>query len=529
MMSWLNTTFVIARSEATKQSRGIQLSAEGLLPPSLKLRRTYRRGAPRNDRGSPVEILKKLLLLNLCLFFLLITSKANAGGAIQTDLNGLPLLWDIQQGLLYHPENGALNGDPDRGTTYNQEVTLSLLNDAFQHWRGVGTDLLIQQDGFLPDKGLPDGVDQGNFSQFLGIGTEDCYPEILGGNPANCVSPIIFDEDGEIIDTLFGQCAKFSILGFAGFDDVDDGSGDPARRIVRRGQALFSGACLPSPEVKAGCGTCQRVLTDQEIRTIVTHEVGHMLGMDHSQVNPEAFAECNLNVGGCPPSVASAFPMMFPILVNGAQRSQLHRDDEAYFDRLYGRPQENFCSVSGTVFASDGVTEVRGVEVVARNIQPAQELSDALSFISGAEAPKLSPISRSQGNCSSQCGFYLITGLMPGETYQLCVQKINPQFTGGSSIEPVDPPFQAFSNDCPEGLTVTCECEAGTECPEMVGVNISTDADPSDIEIGVEEPELIGSGPNNSASGGCSLAKPRRISPWSLLREKLLAIFFLGL
>jgi hypothetical protein len=293
-------------------------------------------------------------------------------------------------------------------------------------------------------------------------------------------------------------------LGFAGYDDVEDGSGDPDRRIVRRGQALFSGACLAPEETQGGCGPCQRVLTDNEIRTIVTHEVGHLMGMDHSQVNPQAFTDCVQDPAGCPAAASQALPTMFPILVNGAQMLDLHRDDEAYFIHLYGDDASQGCTVSGTVFANDGTTPVRGVEVLAKNING--DLTDRVSFVSGAEAPRRNNFSKAQGNCSDNCGDYRITHLRDGASYQLCVQRISTQFTGGSSIEPVDPPFQAFTNDCPVGLTVSCDC-AGGPCPELPDVDIVTDTDPADVDLGDGEPGNI-SDMAADTGGGCSLAKP---------------------
>jgi hypothetical protein len=346
--------------------------------------------------------------------------------------------------------------------------------------------------------------------------TVGCYDSDPG---TECLTPIIFDEDGEILDSLFGECSKFSILGFAGPDDVEDGSGDPGLRILKRGQALFSGACLPDgggqTETKAGCGVCRRPLTGEEIRTIITHEVGHLLGMDHSQVNPDSFQLCT-GPEGCSQELAQDIPTMFPILVNRAAMLDLHRDDEAYFQRLYGSVADT-CSVKGTVFASDGATEVRGVEVVARNVDPALGKTDALAFVSGAESPRVNAIGKSQGNCQGRCGEYFITGLKDGASYQLCAQKILSPFTGGSSIEPVDPPFQAFTNVCPEGLTVSCTCTDGF-CQSFEGMMITTDANPAAVAQ-QEEPNQIQEGPTvDEASGGCALAKPRT-GTWNKLTE----------
>ncbi len=442
-----------------------------------------------------------------------------AGGAIQTDIEGYPLRWGLDRSLVFNVEHGALNNDPARGATYDVQASFQLLHDAFQEWVDDGTPLVVEQGDLLEDKGFPDGVDANNFKQFVEQGHEDCYADILGGDPEKCLSPIVFDQDGSILESLFGECAQFSILGFAGFDEIDDGSGDPLRRVVRRGRALFSGACLPTPVTREGCAPCQRTLSDAEIRMILTHEVGHLLGMDHSQVNPQVFESCIAEESGCTPDLVPGIPMMFPILVKGVERTTLHRDDSATFERLYGDPQARYCQVSGTVYASDAKTELRGVEVAVHNLDPELTMIDAISFVSGAEAPRVEAFNSTQGNCRADCGFYRITGLIPGQSYQLCVQRLNSQFTGGSSIEPLDPPFQKFSDECPVTATVHCECQAGQRCPEISGVNLITDANPDDVERPLElpeEPTMV----ETVASGGCSLLKPSLLTGlWLSLRN----------
>ncbi len=459
--------------------------------------------------------MKLFIRLSTVLVCLWVSPLAHASGAIKTDILGLPLQWDASETVVYNPDSGVLKSTNPLYDT--QAKTQDLLRDAFEAWSllpgiqlGVTQgDLLLVLDG----NGNPaNDQDVGPFSfeQFLGTGTEACYENFFGASGEPCWSPIIFDEDGEIIDSLFGKCARFSILGFAGFDDVDDGSGNPDRRIVRRSQALFSGACLNPPEMDSSCNPskpgispCERVLTDQEIRTIITHEVGHLMGMDHSQLNPEVFTQCSLEQNpGCPAGLSEGLPTMFPILVEGANMATLHRDDEVYFQRLYGDGSDQTCSVSGTVYASDGSTEVRGIEVVAINTEAGSDLTDRISFVSGAEAPKVNNFSRSQGNCKSDCGFYRFTGLSPAQTYRICVQKIDPEFTGGSSIEPVDPPFQLFTPTCPEKLVIPCECNDG-ECLEIKGLDIITDTDPNDVEQGLDDPSQIQDGVPES--GGCTL------------------------
>ncbi|HEX5035135.1 MAG TPA: hypothetical protein VFW62_11710, partial [bacterium] len=237
-------------------------------------------------------------------------------------------------------------------------------------------------------------------------------------------------------------------------------------------------------------------------------------GMDHSQVNPESFLSC-IRSGGCGSEVAQDIPTMFPILVEGSAMLDLHQDDIAYFQRLYGNPNQGFCSVTGQVLASDGQTGVRGVEVVARNIDTSLRSIDAMSFVSGAEAPRLTNTSKRQGNCKNGCGDFELTGLNPGQTYQICVQHILSQFSRGSSIEPLDPPFQGIEDVCPEGLTVTCSCPSGGSCPNISGVNILTEVDPGSLDDGSDQdPQMVDP---EGGSGGCSLTPQRASKVWSIL------------
>jgi len=436
----------------------------------------------------------------LCATFLL-PGFAHAGGAIKTNILGLPLHWENT--ITFNPDKGAL-----KDGVYSHEQSVQIIQDAFNTWMnalGSSAEINIVQGVSLPEDGSD--INQDNYQDLIGGGTDACYDDDPG---TQCLSPVVFDEDGEILDSLFGQCSKFSILGFAGFDDIDDGSGDPTHLIVRRGQALFSGACLPdadgNTEVKPGCGTCKRALSDQEIRTIITHEMGHLLGMDHSQVNPDSFALCG-GIEGCPTNVAQDIPTMFPILVNQAEMLDLHRDDISYFQRMYG-DTSGHCSITGRVLASDGATEVRGVEVVARNLAPGMENSDAISFISGAEAPRVNSFGKGQGNCREHCGDFNITGLNRGESYQLCVQSILGQFTGGSSIEPVDPPFQGVATQCFKDSIVFCAC-AGGACETFTGKDLVTDISAA-LVADQEQPSQIQEDAGiDNASGGCSLAKPK--------------------
>jgi len=435
--------------------------------------------------------------LLIFLFTLCAASWAGAAGSIKTDINGHPLYWEGP--IVFNPEHGEL-----KAQVYGHEASVQMVEEAFATWLSIpGVTLSAIRGGELNDGG---DVNAGNFAEYLDSSAASCYD----GNPDTpCTTPVVFDEDGEIIDAIYGECARFNILAFAGFQDNTDAAGRPEDAVLRRGQALFSGACIEPLVQKSGCGPCVRTLGDQEIRTIMIHEIGHLMGMDHAQVNPESYRTCGSAV--CPREVSEDLPTMFPILLEGAEMGTLHEDDIQYFTRLYGSDAalESTCSVSGTVYQQDGVTELRGVEVVARNADPSLEKTDALAFVSGAQAP------RQNGQCKGDCGQYLITGLAPGETYKLCAQKIDSHFVGGSGMEPLDTPLQGFADGCIPEISLACVCDA-SGCSQFENQNIVTNHD-----------NLSGSSnlaqDFSSASGGCSLAKPS-VGAWPSLQRVAIRI-----
>lgn len=439
------------------------------------------------------------LLLVLCLGVFAWPSPAQAGGAHQTTIDGLAYRWE--KPLVYNVDRGDLKpGDPD----FSSERVRQIIAEAFATWTDalVGGSLHVSEGETLPlaADGLGDDVNIGNYTVYLGS--------------SKAVNPIVLDADGEVLDAVFGECAKFNTLAFAGFEKVDEGAA-----TIEKGRAVFSGACIPdaagNTATKAGCGPCALTLDETRVRRMITHEIGHLLGMDHSQVNPESYTSCKAN-GSCPVTIEEDIPTMFPMLVEGAKMETLHADDIAYFNRLYSQPEKTSCGVEGTVLASDGKTELRGVEVVLRSTDSRFEREEALAFISGAEAPRLRNNDKSAANCAGDCGAYRVTGLKPGESYQVCVQNILSQFQGGSGLEPVDSPQALVKVECFEDLTVTCECDGGT-CAQFEGIDVVTSPfdDTSPLGSGNLSEDI------SAGAGGCSLVPTRPSRLWVRLKNLL--------
>lgn len=423
-------------------------------------------------------------------FFILILmgTPLLAGSSLKTNIDGRPFKWGSQ--VTFHPESGAL-----KPGVINHSESVELVRDALEQWANVpGVDLQIFTGDTLPDGG---NTDSSNYATFYKADAWDCYDD----NPSTpCYNPIIFDEDGSILEDLFGECTQFSVLGFSGFTDVAGDSQHPSWTQLKRGQAIFSGACIAPAISKPGCPPCNVVLQPEEVKTLVLHEMGHFLGLGHSQVNPDSYLDCH-NGGGCDSNNSEHLPTMFPLLIPGANMISLHQDDKVAIQRLYGDPGAGRCEIKGSVLASDGKSPLRGVEVVARNTDPYRSFTDAVSMISGELAPKITAKGKGVNNCIENCGDFTLSGLEDGETYQLCVQRILEDFTGTKFVGPVDPPFQGVDHDCPEAMEFTCSCSGG-ECDSWQGVKLVTSNQGLDFAYAVNENAPV-------AASGCSLIHRR--------------------
>lgn len=286
----------------------------------------------------------------------------------------------------------------------------AIVVNAVVQWTNVGTATINIGRG----ADLPVDVTSANYLTYY-------------SNFSDGLNPVIYDTDGLIIDALLGVGAKSSVLGFAGSAYFTA----PTCRYAE-GRAVISGVLSVS---------------DITMSLVIAHEIGHLIGMDHTQLDStQGLAGAN-------------YPLMYPIIFRST--ATLHEDDVAAVSALYPGATLNsvYGQISGTFVLADGVTPVRGANLWATETTTNKVYSIVSDY-------------RLQNT-----GFFKL--LLPAGTYNLRAEAIESQFDGGSSVGPysevfpTDPSFQpplysgvtpmaivTLGGGTPTAFTITAGCAA---------------------------------------------------------------------
>lgn len=374
--------------------------------------------------------MKKLLVL---IAGLLVPFFSFAGGGYIITESGAPSAWDSSGNIRIHPESGACG-------SFSNTQMLTKLDSNLGYW----LDLSEVNLNFVVTSGSIGGVDGCNYGTYL-VGVEGASNVGISDG----LNPVLFDNDGEIVAAVAGTANKFRVLGFAN----PSGFANDYAEIVD-GQAVFNCRCLPG-NTNGACtsGSSAIEFTEDELNFTMVHELGHMLNLDHTQIN------ANLVDGTADDD--TYIPTMYPVSENAAAQISPIQDDIVALGTIYPAStfSSTYCRVTGTLLDSSG-NSLRCADVQAKT----SDSADSVAFVSGAYAPAVDNNddgdTADAGECTSNCGDFQLY-LTPGKTYTVSVKAINSTFTGGSGISPCANAQLSTINDQDIATVTGSQCTAG--------------------------------------------------------------------
>ncbi len=391
-----------------------------------------------------------------CLLAFFVSSSAIAAGplVLEGPAGNTPVSYE-NPNISFNIESGPL------GPTRDNDVADQLVRDAFALWNNIPTSIISLSQG----SDIPADIDSDNFTAYI---PDPANNRIHNDN--DCLNPVVYDSDGSIIDTFFGDGASNNVVGFAASSLYIGDS------YFTEGFAVINGKTLPRP------------LTDNELTLIIAHELGHAFGLDHSQANMNNTEVLDSN--SCETAPKQTYPLMYPWACR--DRQDAHPDDVLSLSMLY--PVTDYYTTHGQL---SGTFLSAGAPVLGANLWVEDVSTGAVySIVSDYLA--------------QDTGFFSL--MLPEGTYTLHANSINDEFFGGSSVGPYasdisDLSFQAPANN----ISVTFA--AGGTPPALLTITagkatvVTFNADDGSGSITEDKP-IADLSPTHDTAAVCTITPP---------------------
>lgn len=411
----------------------------------------------------------KLSIIKSSAFMLILLAAgvSYAGGPFAVDTlndSGVALKWRNNT-LEWYLDPGAIsdNVTNDTGKTW--------VDEQLAKWTSATITNSSQQDVTTVSLNT---TYKGKLSSDINLSNYGPYVSTTSGNTA-----VIFDANGDITAALMGESNRGSVVGLSA-PLLSDSSG----LYITKGFSLFNGYVLSH----GGLAPTESV-SQELFKASMLHELGHLLNLDHSQVNNSIAQSCAAggNVydrsGSC--TDGQYIPTMYPELLSKMQLN-LSRDDKVTISWIYPSTvfQNDFCIITGEIFDASN-SPLKGVNVVAARAGEGDNMvkQDARSFVSGAMYTE----------CEGNSAYYLY-GIVPGHYYQVSYEPLE-SYSGASGFEPLDDPPSGFDSGSISDMSnaTTVKCDSGGQTIQMASVTVST-----------SNPCTGGGGSTGGGSGGGS-------------------------
>jgi hypothetical protein len=359
----------------------------------------------------------KLIVHSLLVIAFAYCSQSFAGGPLVLEgPNGNTPVRYQNPNITINVESGNL------GALTNAEADV-LVQEAFAVWNDLNTstvNLIMDQTQLDVD------VNIDNFDTYLPAVDNSVY------NADDNLNPLVYDNNGEIIDAYFGAGQSDYIIGFAA-SVVTVGSS-----YFEEGYAVINGKDL--------------MLSTITFKLLIAHEIAHFFGLDHTQVNIDN-QETNFSFPAfCTTDSRDNYPVMYPFICRNVV--SLHSDDISAVSALYPTSDinANFGILQGR-FLDESDNPILGANLWVINTSSGETYSIVSDYLR-------------QGT-----GYYKL--YLPPGTYTLHANSINPEFNGGSGIGPYSSTIYDLSFVAPNPITpVTYQGDsAGSD--ELISISAS--------------------------------------------------------